>query len=86
MERPARLRDHRVRGQIATFRCIRATQREGLRSMLMENQFGAPGSVRARGRRIVQTAHPRDVAALVLVVGVFLILFVVSVMLGSPPR
>jgi hypothetical protein len=38
------------------------------------------------GKRIVQTAHPRDLAALVLVVGVFLILFVVSVMLGSPPR
>jgi len=34
----------------------------------------------------VQTAHPRDVAALALVVGVFLILFVVSLMLGSPPR
>ena len=35
---------------------------------------------------IVQTAHPRDVAALALVVGLFLILFVVSVMLGAPIR
>jgi len=34
----------------------------------------------------VQTAQPRDVAALALVVGLFLILFVVSVMLGTPTR
>jgi hypothetical protein len=41
---------------------------------------------RRLGVRIVQTAHPRDVAALVLVVGVFLILFIVVLMLGSPTR
>jgi hypothetical protein len=35
---------------------------------------------------IVQTAHPRDVAALVLVVGVFAVLFVVAVILGTPLR
>jgi hypothetical protein len=35
---------------------------------------------------IVQTAHPRDVAALALVVGVFLVLFIVAVMLGAPMR
>jgi hypothetical protein len=35
---------------------------------------------------IVQTAQPRDVAALVLVVGLFLILFVVTVLLGGPTR
>ena len=34
----------------------------------------------------MQTAHPRDIGALALVVGVFLVLFVLSVMLGSPPR
>jgi hypothetical protein len=34
----------------------------------------------------VQSAHPRDGAALALVVGLFLILFVVSVMLGTPLR
>ena len=34
----------------------------------------------------MQTAHPRDIGALALVVGVFLILFVLSVMLGSPTR
>ena len=38
------------------------------------------------GRCIVQSAHPRDVGALALVVGLFLILFIVSVMLGSPAR
>jgi hypothetical protein len=36
------------------------------------------------GVHIVQTAHPRDVAALALVVGLFLVLFIVAVMLGSP--
>jgi hypothetical protein len=34
----------------------------------------------------VQSARPRDMWALALVVGLFLILFVVSVMLGSPAR
>jgi hypothetical protein len=34
----------------------------------------------------VQTAQPRDVAALALVVGLFLILFIVSVVLGTPTR
>ena len=34
----------------------------------------------------MQTAHPRDIGALALVVGLFLILFVLSVMLGSPTR
>lgn len=38
------------------------------------------------GVRIMQTAQPRDVAALALVVGVFLIIFIVVVMLGSPLR
>jgi len=54
--------------------------------MLMGNQSGLLVRARQGGDCIVQTAHPRDVAALALVVGVFLILFVVSVMLGSPPR
>lgn len=34
----------------------------------------------------MQTAQPRDIGALALVVGVFLILFVLSLMLGSPAR
>jgi hypothetical protein len=32
----------------------------------------------------MQTAHPRDIGALALVVAVFLVLFVLSLMLGSP--
>jgi hypothetical protein len=32
----------------------------------------------------VQTARPRDMGALVLVVGLFLVLFVTSIALGSP--
>jgi hypothetical protein len=34
----------------------------------------------------MQTAQPRDVAALALVVGMFLVLFVVALALGSPAR
>jgi hypothetical protein len=34
----------------------------------------------------VQTAHPRDVGALALVVALFLVLFVLSVVIGSPAR
>ena len=41
---------------------------------------------KAWGRQTLQTAHPRDVAALALVVGLFLILFIVSLMLGTPTR
>lgn len=34
----------------------------------------------------VQTARPRDIGALLLVVGIFLVLFVVSLTVGSPLR
>ncbi len=34
----------------------------------------------------MQTARPRDFGMLVLVVGVFLVLLVISVALGSPAR
>jgi hypothetical protein len=34
----------------------------------------------------MQSAQPRDLGALALVVGVFLVLFVVSLMLGTPIR
>ena len=47
---------------------------------------GVSGSSSCWGWHIVQTAHPRDVAALALVVGVFLVLFIVAVTLGSPMR
>jgi hypothetical protein len=54
--------------------------------MLPMDQPGIWSESEAWGRRIVQSAQPRDVGALALVVGLFLILFVVSVMLGSPAR
>jgi hypothetical protein len=34
----------------------------------------------------VQSAQPRDLGALALVVGLFLILFVVTLMFGATPR
>ncbi len=34
----------------------------------------------------MQTARPRDIGALLLVVGLFLILFIVTLTLGSPLR
>jgi hypothetical protein len=36
--------------------------------------------------RSLQSAQPRDIGVLAFVVGLFLILFVVTVMLGSPAR
>jgi hypothetical protein len=34
----------------------------------------------------MQTAHPRDIGALGLVIAVFVVLFVLSLTLGSPTR
>ncbi len=34
----------------------------------------------------MQSTQPRDLGALALVIGVFLVLFVVSLMLGTPVR
>ncbi len=34
----------------------------------------------------MQSAQPRDVGALVLVIGMFLVLFVVTLLMGSPIR
>ena len=34
----------------------------------------------------MQSAQPRDLGALVLVIGLFLVLFVVTLVLGSPVR
>lgn len=39
-----------------------------------------------QGESFVQSTQPRDVAALALVVGMLLILFVLSVMFGAPAR
>ncbi len=38
------------------------------------------------GRRKMQTAQPRDIGVLILVIGVFLILFVVTLTMGTPLR
>ena len=45
-----------------------------------------PAGNRPEGKGIVtvQSARPRDMGALVLVVGLFLVLLVISVALGSP--
>ena len=40
----------------------------------------------AWGRRYVQKAQPRDLGALVLVVGILATLFVVSLLVGAPAR
>jgi hypothetical protein len=34
----------------------------------------------------MQSAQPRDIGVLILVVGMFLVLFVVTLMLGTPVR
>jgi hypothetical protein len=44
------------------------------------------GSRWRKGSAAVQTARPRDVGALVLVVGLFLVLLVVALAIGSPVR
>lgn len=51
----------------------RSTDRPGTRSSSL-------------GEAIVQSAQPRDLGALILVIGVFLVLFVVTLTLGSPVR
>jgi hypothetical protein len=38
------------------------------------------------GSCTMQTAQPRDVGALILVIGMFLVLFVVTLLMGSPIR
>ena len=46
-----------------------------------------PERSRARGGAIqMQKAQPRDIGALALVVALFVVLFVLSVTLGTPPR
>jgi hypothetical protein len=51
-----------------------ATGRPGIRS---------PGTF---GGTRVQTTQPRDLGALLLVIAVFVVLFVVTLMLGAPAR
>jgi hypothetical protein len=48
------------------------------------DRVGDPSPTKPGGGAIVQTAKPRDVGALALVVALFIVLFVLSLTLGSP--
>jgi hypothetical protein len=50
------------------------------------DRVGDPSSTKPGGGEIVQTAKPRDLGALALVVALFVVLFVLSLTLGSPAR
>jgi len=55
----------------------------------MSRVYPATNPVRSRaigGGRVVQKAQPRDIGALALVVALFVVLFVLSLALGTPPR
>jgi hypothetical protein len=41
---------------------------------------------RSRGGGAMQSAQPRDIGVLILVIGMFLILFVVTLTMGAPIR
>ncbi len=53
--------------------------------MLQPTGLGS-GPFKPGGGEIVQTAHPRDLGALALVVAFLVVLFVLSLTLGSPVR
>lgn len=49
--------------------------------------IGSAGNpIRPLGEYGMQSAQPRDLSALILVIGLFATLFVVTLMLGSPVR
>jgi len=62
---------------------VRATRPIRRASILQLTRRGAGRSGEAG---VVQKAQPRDIGALALVVALFVVLFVLSVMLGAPPR
>lgn len=39
-----------------------------------------------QGEGAMQSTRPRDIGALILAIGVLLVLFIVSLWLGAPPR
>ena len=50
---------------------------------------GSGGSTRSRaavGEAHMQSAQPRDIGVLIMVIGMFLILFVVTLTMGAPLR
>jgi len=62
-----------------------ATHRTEQTSILLTNRAGNPVQ-EALGEALVQSTQPRDVAALIFVIGLFAILLVVSLTIGSPAR
>jgi hypothetical protein len=62
-----------------------ATHRTEQTSILLTNRPGIRFT-EALGEAIVQSTQPRDVAALVFVIGLFAVLLVVSLTVGSPAR
>ena len=70
----------------ARMHIVAAAQRtQALMRLSCSEPAGNPGAS-SLGGGVMQTAQPRDIGALVLVIGVFLVLFVLSLMLGSPAR
>jgi ABC-type dipeptide/oligopeptide/nickel transport system permease component len=49
-------------------------------------EAGAGHRVGGRGRLVVQSAQQRDLAALALVVGLFVVLFIVTLFVGPTAR
>ena len=54
--------------------------------MRMLQRIGWDSDSNDVGEPHMQSAQPRDVGALILVIGVFLVLFVVSLTVGTPVR
>ena len=52
--------------------------------MLTRASSGGLDPAQPWGRRKMQSAQPRDIGVLVLVIGMFLILFVVTLTMGTP--
>ena len=53
--------------------------------MLATARSGISGSA-AVGEAEMQSAKPREIGVLILVIGMFLVLFVVTLLLGTPVR
>jgi hypothetical protein len=54
---------------------------------LCSQPIGRDDRIRAAvGEAHMQSAQPRDIGVLILVIGVFLVLFVVTLTMGSPVR
>lgn len=54
--------------------------------MLRPAQSGILGARSLGGGGKMQSAQPREIGVLILVIGMFLVLFVVTLLLGTPVR